>query len=110
MSNKLEYLDDGSLQELFANDTQNEITIVDVRNPGEHAAEYIDGSINLPVDELLTADKNQFKDKVVVFHCKGGIRTRANQHLLEAFSTKRTLCMEGGIDQWINLGKPIKRS
>ena len=108
---RVEHLNDEKLNDLFASDTTPDgVLIVDVRNAGEYAAEYIDGSFNLPVDELLTADKNQFKDKVVVFHCKGGVRTRANEYLLEAFVTKQTLCMEGGIDQWKKLGKTTKNS
>ncbi|MDD3267344.1 MAG: rhodanese-like domain-containing protein, partial [Burkholderiales bacterium] len=84
---KVLYIDDGKLEELFAKKA-DDVVIVDIRNPGEYSVEYIDGSINLPLDELLTADKNQFKDKIILFHCKGGIRTKANQHLLEAFASK----------------------
>ncbi len=104
---KVCFLNDEQLRDLFQSAT-DDIIVVDVRNSGEYAVEHIADSINLPVDELLTADKNQFKDKVVVFHCKGGVRTRANEHLLDAFATKQTYCMEGGIDQWKNLGNPIK--
>ncbi len=103
---KVLYIDDGKLEHLFTS-VFGEIVIVDIRNPGEHAIEYIDGSINLPLDELLTADKNQFKNKVILFHCKGGVRTRSNQHLLEAFASKGSLCLEGGIDQWKSCGKPV---
>lgn len=106
---KVLYIDDGKLEKLFTSKF-NEVVIIDIRNPGEYSVEYIDGSINLPLDELLTADKNQFKDRVILFHCKGGIRTRANQHLLEAFASKESLCLEGGIDQWKNCGKPVKQS
>lgn len=104
---KILYVDDAKLEQIFTNNL-NEVVIVDIRNPGEHSAEYIDGSVNLPLDELLAADKNQFKDKVVLFHCKGGVRTKANQHLLEAFASKESLCLEGGIEQWKNCGKPVK--
>lgn len=108
MSN-ITYINDTILHEFSSDDLEN-MVIVDIRNPGEHAAEYIDGSVNLPLDELLTADKNQFKDKVVLFHCKGGVRTKANQHLLEAFASKESLCLEGGIEQWKTCGKAVKKS
>lgn len=105
---KILYIDDNKLEQLFTSET-GEVVIVDIRNPGEHSVEYIDGSVNLPLDELLTANKNQFKDKVILFHCKGGVRTRANQHLLEAFASKESFCLEGGIDQWKSCGKPVKQ-
>ena len=109
---KIEYVDNAALVEIFPdNDSVNhDIVIVDIRNPGEYAAEYIEGSVNIPLDELLSSDKQQFKDKVILFHCKGGVRTRANQHILEAFNSKQSLCLEGGIEQWKNCGRPVKKA
>lgn len=108
---KIEYIDEVKLAELFPNGSNKNpgIVIVDIRNPGEYAAEYIDGSVNIPLDELLSSDKQQFKDKTIVFHCKGGVRTKANQHILESFASKQSLCLDGGIEQWKNCGHPIKK-
>lgn len=108
---KIEYIDEAKLVELFPNGSNKnpDIVIVDIRNPGEYAAEYIDGSVNIPLDELLSSDKQQFKDKTIVFHCKGGVRTKANQHILEAFASKQSLCIDGGIEQWKSCGHPIKK-
>ncbi len=109
---RIEYLDDQELCTMFPNgmSLNNDVVIVDVRSAGEYAAEYISGSVNIPLDELLTNDKNQFKDKVVVFHCKGGVRTRNNQHVLEMFATKQSFCMAGGIEQWKSCNHPVKKS
>lgn len=107
---KIKYLDDATLLGMFPNkiNDKDNIVIVDIRNPGEYSVEYIEGSINIPLDELLSSDKQQFKDKTIVFHCKGGVRTKANQHILEAFASVESLCLEGGIDQWKNCKLKVK--
>lgn len=109
---KIEYVDNATLVEMVSENGEisADVVIVDIRNPSENAAEYIDGSINIPLDELLSSDKQQFKDKVILFHCKGGVRTKANQHILEAFNSKQSLCLEGGIEQWKNCGRPVKKA
>lgn len=112
MSSNFEYLDDAQLKSMFPNGSNPDenVVIVDIRSTGEYAAEYIAGSVNLPLDELLTQDKNQFKEKVVVFHCKGGVRTKNNQHILEMFATKKSYSMAGGIEQWKSCNQPVKTS
>lgn len=109
---KIEYVDNATLVEMVSENGEisADVVIVDIRNPSENAAEYIDGSVNIPLDELLSSDKQQFKDKVILFHCKGGVRTKANQHILEAFNSKQSLCLEGGIEQWKNCGRPVKKA
>lgn len=108
---KIEYLNDQELIAMFPNgaNLSDDVVIVDVRSFGEHTVESISDSINLPLDELLMHDKNQFKDKVVVFHCKGGVRTKNNQHVLEMFATKKSFCMTGGIEQWKSCNLPVKK-
>lgn len=108
---KIEYLNDDQLKEMFPNGTAiaSDIVIIDVRSPGENAAEYIDGSINIPLDEFLSIDRSKYKDKILVFHCKGGVRTKSNQHVLESIVSKQSFCFDGGIEQWKKCGHPIKK-
>ena len=108
---KINYLDDVSLKNMFPDGklTNDKIIVIDVRSPGEVASEYIAGSQNLPLDEIEAYDKNEFKDKTIVFHCKGGVRTRNNQHFLEQFASIASYCMNGGIEQWKNCGYEVKR-
>lgn len=108
---KIEYLNDDQLKEMFPNGTAiaSDIVIIDVRSPGENAAEYIDGSINIPLDEFLSIDRSKYKDKTLVFHCKGGVRTKSNQHVLESIASKQSFCFDGGIEQWKKCGHPIKK-
>jgi phage shock protein E len=58
--------------------------LVDVRSPAEHAAGHIDGSVNIPVQELggrmteLGADKK----KPVVVYCASGMRSASAASML----------------------------
>ncbi|HCY39704.1 MAG TPA: hypothetical protein DHV02_07545 [Neisseriales bacterium] len=108
---KIEYLDDEQLKSMFPNGVVSDadVLIIDVRSPGENAAEYIEGSTNIPLDELMSFDRNKYKDKTLVFHCKGGVRTKANQHVLESLASKQSFCFDGGIEQWKSCGHPIKK-
>jgi rhodanese-related sulfurtransferase len=76
------------------------VVVVDVRSAPEYALEHIANSINISLDDLARVEKNYFKDKIVVFHCKGGIRTKSNEHLLQTFHSKQSYCLSGGIEQW----------
>lgn len=108
---KLEYIDDATLATLFPSGKLQhpDMVIIDIRSADEYAVECIEGSINIPLDDLLFSDKNKFKDKVILFHCKGGVRTKANEHILEAFNSARSLCLSGGIEQWKKCGNRVKR-
>ena len=74
---KIEYIDEAKLVELFPNGSNKnpDIVIVDIRNPGEYAAEYIDGSINIPLDELNQESKKLDKSKTIILCCASGTRS-----------------------------------
>ena len=103
---KVQYLDNSQLIELFPGGKipHVDLLIIDVRAPGEYAEEHIEGSINLPLDEFIGFDKASYKDKVLIFHCKGGVRTKSNQHILETLASKESWCLDGGIEQWKSCG------
>ena len=53
-------------------------TLVDVREPDEHARERIPGARHLPLSQLDDADLAVHQGKPVIFHCRSGARTLAN--------------------------------
>lgn len=57
--------------------------LVDVRTPGEHAAGHIDGSLNVPVQELAKrmAELGD-KTKPVVVYCASGMRSSSAAGML----------------------------
>jgi len=71
-------------------------TLIDIREPDEHAREQIPGAVNVPVSRLFELPAGP-----VVFHCKSGMRTAANTAaLINAADGAPCHIVEGGIDAW----------
>ncbi len=83
-------------------------TLVDVREPDEHARERIPGARSLPLSRLEEAELAVHDGKPVLFHCRSGARTAGNA---ERLSTKVGVCeayiVEGGLDAWKQAGLPV---
>jgi rhodanese-related sulfurtransferase len=86
-------------------------TLVDVREPDEHARARIPGAQNLPLSRLEEAELALHVGKPVIFHCRSGARTQGNAARLAA---KAGLCeayvVEGGLDAWKRTGLPAAGS
>lgn len=81
---------------------ENGALLVDIRPGDEHARERIAGAVNVPLTDLSSLVA---KGRVVVFHCRSGMRTAAHADALEA-AAKGVPChlLEGGIDGWRKAG------
>lgn len=55
--------------------------VVDVRSETEFNSGHVEDSLNIPVHEL-SAQLNQFKDKVVILVCRSGMRAENAKSLL----------------------------
>jgi rhodanese-related sulfurtransferase len=82
--------------------------IVDIREPGEWATGVIPGAAFAPLSGLDAYSLEAPNDNAVIFHCKGGARTRANAAALKAKANGRACyLLAGGIDGWRAAGLPI---
>ena len=83
-------------------------TLIDIREPDEHARERIPGAHNLPLSQLDQAELALQQGQAVLFHCRAGARTAGNADRLAA---KAGLCeayiVEGGLDGWKRAGLPV---
>jgi rhodanese-related sulfurtransferase len=83
-------------------------TLVDVREPDEHARARIPGARNLPLSRLEEAELAVHEGKPVLFHCRSGARTAGHAGRLAA---KAGLCeayvVEGGLEAWRTAGLPV---
>jgi rhodanese-related sulfurtransferase len=83
-------------------------TLVDVREPDEHARERIPGARNLPLSRLEEAELAVHDGRPVLFHCRSGARTQGNAQRLAA---KAGICeayvVEGGLEAWKRAGLPV---
>lgn len=76
-----------------------ELLLVDVRTPGEHAAQAIEGSTLLPVQELGSWADELPKDVEIVVYCRVGNRSAfAADYLSRKGYTVKNL--KGGIAAW----------
>lgn len=81
--------------------------VVDVREPAEHAAAAVPGSVLVPLAEVL-ADPGRLPDGPLVLHCERG--TRSAQALAAVLASGRgdVVHLEGGIAAWVAAGGPVE--
>ncbi len=83
-------------------------TLVDVREPDEHARERIPGAHSLPLSQLQEVELTVTKGHPVLFHCRSGARTAGNAgRLAEKAGDWEALIVEGGLDAWKKAGLPV---
>lgn len=90
---------------------QNEVVIIDVREPAEYEAENIPGSILIPLATVSKAKLPMSNGKKVVIHCRSGKRSQNACEKLLAEDPSLTLYnLEGGITAWAEVGEAVKGS
>ena len=88
----------------------NGAVIIDIREADEREAGFIPGSSHAPLSGLAAADLSAAPGQAVIFHCKGGGRTRMNALALHAKADGRACyLMQGGLDGWAAAGLPVER-
>lgn len=83
-----------------------EITLVDVREPGEYAAARIEGAVNLP---LSSFDPAELPPGDVVLQCGIGKRSAMAAQKCAEVGRAVTGHLAGGINAWAQAGLPISR-
>lgn len=87
---------------------RDEIALIDVREPLEHARDRIDGAKLVPISKLDadTIQKLSTSDRPVVLHCRSGNRSRrAAQQMLDR-GCDSVAHLAGGIEAWKSAGLP----
>lgn len=80
-------------------------TLVDIREPDEHARAHIVGARNIPVSQLARIDAPE--TGAVIYHCESGHRTAAHAERLAGAAQCETYLLEGGLDAWRKAGLPV---
>lgn len=81
--------------------------LVDIREENERRRTSIPGSHSMPLSRLAPLPADARAAGVVVFHCKSGMRTRANAAALGDAAGCTTYVLDGGIDAWAAAGLPV---
>lgn len=87
---------------------EENLVLVDVREPHEHAREYIEGARLVPLSRFQAEDFGTVRDKIAVFHCQSGGRTGANARLLMSKGFGDLYHLKGGITAWKAAGLPTR--
>jgi adenylyltransferase/sulfurtransferase len=80
-------------------------TLVDVREPSEHAVHAIDGAILIPLRQLPFSLDRIPRDRPVVVHCKSGGRSAIAVAMLRLRGYDAHN-LSGGIQAWERRGAP----
>src|SRR5919107_1725252 len=82
---------------------ENQVVLVDVREPGERAIVSIPGSVPVPRGRFDTGDafSDIPFDRPVVLHCRSGARSASALKLLRAAGHPDVRHLEGGVLAWV---------
>jgi rhodanese-related sulfurtransferase len=88
-------------------DTGEAITLLDVRQPEEHAFCALAGSVLIPLGELhARVAELAATDDLVVVYCHHGIRSISGAAILAQAGFPNVASMSGGIDRWSEVVDP----
>ncbi|GAB7183841.1 rhodanese-like domain-containing protein [Kitasatospora sp. Ki12] len=89
-----------------------QLTLIDVRSPGEYAAGHIPGALNIPLDRLdhaLPALRGAAERSDLAVVCAAGPRAdTACRRLADAGIA--TLTLAGGTNAWSGAGQPLEKA
>ena len=74
--------------------------LLDVRNPGEWAARHIDGSVNVPLNQLQARITEIPRNRRIAVHCAGGYRSSIAASILHQYGITNLIEMAGGLAAW----------
>ena len=87
------------------------LTLLDVRSPAEFEGGHIEGSINIPLDQLNPADflkdNQQLREDNFYLLCHIGQRAQYAAQLFDQEGFKSAVVVDGGISAWIKEGFKI---
>ncbi|MER5635778.1 adenylyltransferase/sulfurtransferase MoeZ [Kitasatospora sp. NPDC002227] len=91
-------------------DDEEDIFVVDVREPNEYEIVSIPGAVLIPKDQFLMGDalERMPQDKKIVLHCKTGVRSAEVLAVLKSAGFADAVHLGGGVIGWVNQIEPHK--
>ena len=84
--------------------------LIDIRENDEYADGHINTSINVPLSQMQGLDLDLEAEQKLVFYCRSGKRTEANQALLAKCYNQEAYILSGGLTAWGEAGYKINRT
>ena len=86
--------------------SNNEIQLIDIREPDEYVRGHIAGAISRPLSSLGSSNLIT-AEKPTVFMCRSGMRTDTNCAVLSVLVSDGAFMLEGGLDNWRRQGHNV---
>jgi rhodanese-related sulfurtransferase len=86
-----------------------DVQLVDVREPYEHEAGRIAGSLHIELQRLPEEAASLDRERPIVFYCRSGSRSAlaADAFVASGFDARN---LDGGLEAWVGAGLPIEPS
>lgn len=90
--------------------SQDDVVVIDVREPHEYNGGHVPGASLLPVNSVFARREELPKDKKIVFVCQVGQRSALAAELAAAagIPADRLFNLDGGTEAWKKAGGPIE--
>jgi rhodanese-related sulfurtransferase len=81
--------------------------LVDVREPHEHEAGRIAGSLHIELERLAAEAAALDRDRPIIFYCRSGSRSAlaADAFAASGYDARN---LDGGLKAWVGAGLPIE--
>ncbi|MFJ4668225.1 adenylyltransferase/sulfurtransferase MoeZ [Kitasatospora purpeofusca] len=91
-------------------DDEEDIFLIDVREPGEYEIVSIPGALLIPKNEFLMGNALEQlpQDKKIVLHCKSGVRSAEVLAVVKSAGFSNAVHLGGGVLGWVNQIEPHK--
>jgi hydroxyacylglutathione hydrolase len=106
----LDYIPQITVQDFAELKQKEDVRVLDVRERGELSTGVIEGSISIPLGELVARAGELERDKLIVVHCKGGYRSSIATSVLRRAGFRDVANLTGGFDAWQISGHPCSMS
>ncbi|AUG79560.1 adenylyltransferase/sulfurtransferase MoeZ [Kitasatospora sp. MMS16-BH015] len=91
-------------------DDEEDIFLIDVREPNEYEIVNIPGAVLIPKDQFLMGNalERMPQDRKIVLHCKTGVRSAEVLAVLKSAGFADAVHLGGGVIGWVNQIEPHK--
>jgi len=89
---------------------EDDVDLVDVREPQEWAQGHIPGARHVPLGRLMREPKRHLKRDRVIFVCAHGVRSLTAAAVATHEGYQKVFSLDGGLDGWAQAGFPVERS
>ncbi|MDB9539155.1 rhodanese-like domain-containing protein [Anabaenopsis tanganyikae CS-531] len=102
---KLQLIDASTLKDWTE---KQQVQLIDVREPGEYAAEHIPGAKLVPLSQFQAEKVDFHRHTKIVLYCQSGKRSHQAAQKLMTAGFSEFAQLQGGITAWKQLNYPTK--